>query len=356
MSLGKRTKYLKINPRVPEINKIRMAAKILTRGGVVAFPTETVYGLGANALDRRAVSRIFRAKGRPADNPLIVHVASFRDVKELVAYLPPKANLLMRYFWPGPLTLILPRSDIVPDIVTAGLDTVGIRMPSHPIARALIRVSHLPIAAPSANISGRPSPTTGHHVLKDLRGKVDAVVDGGPSVVGVESTVLDLTSPVPTILRPGGITYEELKKILGDVAIDPAILGQENLRPKAPGMKYKHYAPKGEVFLIAGELSKVVVKIRSLVKNLQEKGLRVAVLATEETANFYNSEPRPDYLEVIGSRRSPATIASNLFAALRNCDRKHIDAILAETIPEEGIGLAVMNRLRKSAANRIIKA
>ncbi|WP_156272448.1 L-threonylcarbamoyladenylate synthase [Neomoorella glycerini] len=356
VAVGKRTKYLKIDPLVPELHKIRLAARILNRGGVVAFPTETVYGLGANALDGRAVRRIFRAKGRPADNPLIVHIASFRDVQDLVAYLPPRTTLLMQRFWPGPLTLVLPRSDLIPDIVTAGLDTVGIRMPSHPVAQALIRVARLPIAAPSANISGRPSPTTGQHVLKDLRGKIDAVVDGGPATVGVESTVLDLTTPVPTILRPGGVTYEDLKAVLGEVAIDPAVRGSQVAQPRAPGMKYKHYAPRGEVYLITGELDRVTAKIRALVAAWQQRGRRVAVLATRETAAAYQQEPRPDYLEVLGSRSQPATIAANLFSALRNCDRHRADIILAETIAEEGLGLAIMNRLRKSAANRIIQA
>ncbi|MGI6284243.1 L-threonylcarbamoyladenylate synthase [Neomoorella humiferrea] len=353
---GKRTKYLKIDPRVPELHKIRLAARILNRGGVVAFPTETVYGLGANALDARAVRRIFRAKGRPSDNPLIVHIASFRDVQDLVAYLPPRATLLMQRFWPGPLTLVLPRSEVIPDVVTAGLDTVGIRMPAHPVAQALIRAARLPIAAPSANISGRPSPTTGLHVLKDLRGKIDAVVDGGPATVGVESTVLDLTAPVPTILRPGGVTYEELASVLGEVAIDPAALGEQAEQPRAPGMKYKHYAPRGEVFVVTGEIERVTAKIRALVADWQRLGYRVAVLATQETAPAYEQEPRPDHLEILGSRSRPATIAANLFAALRNCDRHQADIILAEAIAEEGLGLAIMNRLRKSAANRIIHA
>ncbi len=355
MSQVKRTKYLKIDPLVPELHKIRLAARILHRGGVVAFPTETVYGLGANALDGRAVRRIFRAKGRPADNPLIVHIANFRDIKDLVAYLPPRATLLMQSFWPGPLTLIMPRSELIPDIVTAGLDTVGIRMPSHPVARALIRGAHLPIAAPSANISGRPSPTTGPDVLRDMRGKIDAVVDGGPAAVGVESTVLDLTTPVPTILRPGGVTYEELQAVLGEVAIDPDVQGSRVARPRAPGMKYRHYAPQGEVYIVSGALEQVTIRIRTLLANWQQKGRRVAVLATWETAAAYRREPLPDYLEVLGSRSQPATIAASLFRALRNCDRHHIDIILAEAVAEEGIGLAIMNRLRKSAAHRIIR-
>jgi L-threonylcarbamoyladenylate synthase len=353
MTAAKRTKYLKIDPRVPELHRIRLAARILARGGVVAFPTETVYGLGANALDCRAVRRIFYAKGRPSDNPLIVHIASFRDLNKLVAYIPPRTKLLVRHFWPGPLTLVLPRSEIIPDIVTAGLDTVGIRMPSHPVAQALIRAVHLPIAAPSANISGRPSPTTGQHVLRDMGGKIDAVVDAGPASVGVESTVLDLTAPVPTVLRPGGVTIESLQAVLGEVILDPAL--QQGTVPRAPGMKYRHYAPAGEVYLITGELARVTARIRTLVAAWQQKGRRVAVLATTETAAAYREAPRPDYLEVLGSRSQPESIAANLFGALRNCDRHHIDIILAETIAEEGLGMAVMNRLRKSSANRIIR-
>lgn len=355
MIMAKRTKYLKIDPSVPDLQKIRLAAKILARGGVVAFPTETVYGLGANALDSRAVRRIFYAKGRPSDNPLIVHIASIRDLKELVAYIPPRTKLLARNFWPGPLTLVLPRSELIPDIVTAGLDTVGIRMPAHPVAQALIRAVHLPIAAPSANISGRPSPTTGQHVLRDMGGKIDAVVDAGPASIGVESTVLDLTTPVPVILRPGGVTLENLQAVLGKVILDPALQSRQVTAPRAPGLKYRHYAPQGEVILVSGELSRVTARIRALVAAWQQKGRRVAVLATTETAAAYREEPRPDYLAVLGSRSQPDSIATNLFGALRNCDRHHIEIILAEAIAEEGLGLAIMNRLRKSSANRIIR-
>ncbi|SMC00113.1 translation factor SUA5 [Thermanaeromonas toyohensis ToBE] len=352
----KRTKYIKIDPRVPELHKIRLAARILQRGGVVAFPTETVYGLGANALDSRAVKRIFWAKGRPQDNPLIVHVANLPMLQALTTHLPPQALLLIQRFWPGPLTLVLPKSEVVPPEVTAGLNTIAIRMPAHPVALALIKAARLPVAAPSANLSGRPSPTTGHHVLRDLRGKIDAVVDGGPTYVGVESTVLDLTSPVPTILRPGGITKEQLEEVLGEVAVDPAVLGEGMSRPKAPGMKYTHYAPEGEVYLVAGDLPRMVRRIREMVETFKRKGLRVAVLATVETASSYLKEPRPDYLEVLGSREDLSQIAARLFAALRNCDRQRAEVILVETFPEEGLGLAIMNRLRKAAGYRVIQA
>ncbi|MDN5347021.1 MAG: L-threonylcarbamoyladenylate synthase [Clostridia bacterium] len=355
MPLTRCTKYLRINPQVPEIHKIRLAARILARGGVVAFPTETVYGLGANALDARAVRRIFRAKGRPQDNPLIVHVANMEMVDDLVAEIPPIAGLLMERFWPGPLTLVLPKSDLVPPEVTAGLDTVGIRMPAHPVALALIKAARLPIAAPSANLSGRPSPTTGHHVLRDLHGRIDAVVDGGPASVGVESTVLDLTTPVPTILRPGGVTLEELQKILGRVELDPAVVSEAG-HPRAPGMKYTHYAPQGNLFLVAGDTPKVAARINRLVKSFKAAGLRVGALLTVETAACYRPEIQPDYLEIIGSRNDLGTVAARLFAALHNCDRHRVQIILTETFPEKGLGLAIMNRLRKASAHRIIQA
>lgn len=353
---GKRTKYIKIDPQVPELHKIRLAARILQRGGVVAFPTETVYGLGANALDPYAVRRIFRAKGRPQDNPLIVHVASLKMVKALTAHLPSRALELIRRFWPGPLSLVLPKSSLVPPEVTAGLDTVALRMPAHPVALALIKAAGLPVAAPSANLSGKPSPTTGHHVLRDLRGKIEAVVDGGPAWVGLESTVLDLTSPVPVILRPGGITREQLREVLGEVSLDPGI-GQpgDGAAPKSPGMKYIHYAPEGEVYLVEGDLSSMASRIRELVAFFKGQGRRVAVLATAETAARYTGEPRPDYLEVLGSRQDLSQVAARLFGALRNCDRHGMEVILAETFPEEGLGLAIMNRLRKAAGNRIIR-
>ncbi|MGB9661852.1 MAG: L-threonylcarbamoyladenylate synthase [Moorellaceae bacterium] len=356
MPAGKRTKYIKIDPQVPELHKIRLAARILQRGGVVAFPTETVYGLGANALDGRAVRRIFLAKGRPQDNPLIVHVASLSMLRSLTSSLPSRALLLIQRFWPGPLTLVLPKSELVPPEVTAGLDTVAVRMPAHPVALALIKAARLPVAAPSANLSGRPSPTTGHHVLRDLRGKIDAVVDGGPATVGLESTVVDLTSAVPTILRPGGITREQLEEVLGEVALDPGLESRNAAVPKSPGMKYIHYAPEGEVYLVEGELPRMVARIRELIAFFQRKGRRVAVLATAETADGYLQDPRPDYLEVLGSRRDLAQVAGRLFAALRNCDRHGAEVILAETFPEEGLGLAIMNRLRKAAGHRVIQA
>ncbi|GFN22985.1 L-threonylcarbamoyladenylate synthase [Thermanaeromonas sp. C210] len=356
MPARKRTKYIKIDPQVPELHKIRLAARILQRGGVVAFPTETVYGLGANALDPHAVRRIFWAKGRPQDNPLIVHVANLKMVQALTACLPSRALELIRRFWPGPLTLVLPKSGLVPPEVTAGLDTVALRMPAHPVALALIKAARRPIAAPSANLSGKPSPTTGHHVLRDLRGKIEAVVDGGPAWVGLESTVLDLTSPVPVILRPGGITREQLQEVLGEVSLDPGTgENRGGAPPKSPGMKYIHYAPEGEVYLVEGDLFAMTSRIRELVALFKRQGRRVAVLATAETAPQYTRDPRPDYLEVLGSRQDLSQVAAHLFAALRNCDRHGMEVILAETFPEEGIGLAIMNRLRKASGNRIIR-
>ncbi|GAW93820.1 L-threonylcarbamoyladenylate synthase [Calderihabitans maritimus] len=352
------TQYLVVNPVEPEPDKIEWAARVLREGGLVAFPTETVYGLGANALNREAVRKIFQAKGRPADNPLIVHVGSLVEVDNLVTYVPEKARRLMQLFWPGPLTLVLPRRDQVPLEVTAGLETVAIRMPDHPVALALLRTARVPVAAPSANRSGRPSPTTGQHVLADLQGKVDVVLDGGAARVGVESTVLDLTTEVPVILRPGGATVEQLREVLGEVALDPALEKSDpEWKPRSPGMKYTHYSPEAEVFLVAGSPRLAVQKILELCKKWQERGERVAILATEETADYYRRGPVvPDHIEILGSRRNLEEIARRLFNALRNCDLNQATVVLAETFPDEGIGLAIMNRLRKAAGGRVISS
>jgi len=341
--LPRRTKYLKMDPQVPEIHKIRLAARIIQRGGVVAFPTETVYGLGANVFNERAVRKIFRAKGRPPDKPLIVHIARFREIWDLVSYLPPKATLLMKRFWPGPLTLVLPRSHLVPDMVTAGQDTVGIRMPSHPVAQALIKVAQVPLAAPSANISGRPSPTTGKHVLKDLAGRIDAVIDAGPAPLGLESTVIDLTSPVPTVLRLGAISPEELEMVLGKVEL-------------ALGARERRYLPRGQVYVVTGPVSKIPEKIKELIGQFRAQGKRVAVLATQETAPLYLEGPQPHHMEILGSREEPRSIAAQLFQALRRCDSLQMEVILAEGIESRGIGRAIMSRLLNFAGSRVIEA
>lgn len=333
-----------------EPEDIQAAAALLRAGETVAFPTETVYGLGANALDALAVEKIFRAKGRPSDNPLIVHIAHRKEVDKLARVVPPLAEKAMAHFWPGPLTVILPCTAIVPMNVTAGLDTVGIRMPDHVVAQQLIDAAGVPLAAPSANSSGRPSPTTSAHVLEDLTGKIAAVVEGGASGVGVESTVVDFTGPVPMILRPGGVTREMLQEVLGDVQIDPS-LEKGVGKPKSPGMKYTHYAPKGEMSLVDG--ARAVEVIHSLVHQAHERGQKVGILTTEEHGVQF---PDADVLRICGRRSDLASVAAGLYDAIRSFDHTDVDVIYAETFPETGVGLAVMNRLRKAAGHRVIDA
>lgn len=354
------TRYLTINPKLPNLSHLQQAAEILRSGGTVAFPTETVYGLGADALNPGAVEKIFTAKGRPNDNPLIVHVANQKDIEPLVKEIPELAVPLMEQFWPGPLTLIFSKSDLVPDVVSGGLDTVGIRIPAHPVALALLKAARIPVAAPSANISGRPSPTSAYHVLKDLTGKIDAVIDGGKASVGLESTVLDITADIPTILRPGGVTLEQLQEVLTKVEIDPALKQHdlnEDIKPKSPGMKYTHYAPRAEIWLVLGTEELVAKKLKSLVNESRAEGKRVGIISTEEML-FWSREynPNPDHWEILGSKDNLPEVASRLFQALRNCDRYHLDIVFAQTVPEVGIGVAIMNRLRKAAGNRVIRA
>ncbi|MCG0239557.1 MAG: threonylcarbamoyl-AMP synthase [Firmicutes bacterium] len=340
------TRILKVDPRRPDPDALAEAGAVIRRGGLVAFPTETVYGLGASALDPEAVRRIFAAKGRPADNPLIVHVADAQDLDRVVREVPAVARELMARFWPGPLSLALPRRPEVPDAVTAGLPTVGVRMPDHPVALGLIRAAGVPIAAPSANLSGRPSPTRAEHVLEDLDGRVDLILDGGETGVGLESTFVDLTARPPVLCRPGGITLAQLAEVLGEVRVDPAVLGKEPQGPpRSPGQKYAHYAPRAPVVLVEGPLSRVQERIRSLIAEEAARGRRVGVLASAESRGLY---PAPVVVEV-GSRSDLARVAANLFAALRSLDAQGADIILAEGFPEEGIGLAIMNRLRKAA-------
>ncbi|NLY43105.1 MAG: threonylcarbamoyl-AMP synthase [Clostridiaceae bacterium] len=348
------TKIIKINEEEPEQDKIRLAAQVLQEGGTVAFPTETVYGLGANALSEDAVKKIFEAKGRPADNPLIVHIAEYDEINRLVCGISEQAKRLTDKFWPGPLTVILKKRDIVPDIITAGLDTVAIRFPSHPIARSLIREAGVPIAAPSANTSGKPSPTTARHVMDDLLGKVDMIIDGGSTEVGLESTVVDMSGECPVLLRPGGITYEQLRDVLGEVQVDPAVLSrlQENGIPRSPGMKYKHYSPNAEVIIVEGEEEKVISKIQKMVEEYRKKGLKVGVMAVHETASFFNA----DCVLSVGSKKRPETIAANLFATLREFDRLGMEIVFAQSVDQKGIGLAVRNRLNKAAGFNIIQA
>lgn len=349
-----KTEILKLDAVNPDPDKIKHAAEIIRAGGLVAFPTETVYGLGANALDAAAAQNIFTAKGRPADNPLIVHIVETSELSKLTDYIPPVAYTLMDKFWPGPLTMIFNKSEAVPGIITAGLDTVAIRMPSHPIAQALISVSGLPIAAPSANTSGKPSPTTAQHVIEDLYGKVDVIIDGGCTNVGLESTVLDVTTTPPSILRPGGITAEQLEHVLQKIDIDPTLMSQKNFDavPRSPGMKYKHYSPKAEVIIIQGSLDKIVVEINRLAARYASEGKKVGILATEQTKSFY---PSGNVIISMGDRSNPETIAASLFRDLREFDEKNCDIVLAEAVDSSGIGFAVMNRMSKAAGYNIIK-
>ena len=338
----------------PDPAAFALASDLLRRGGLVAFPTETVYGLGADALNRDAVLSIFAAKGRPADNPLIVHIHDRSQLNDLCE-IPPLAEPLMDAFWPGPLTLLFVRKPVVPPEVTAGLPTVAIRMPSHPVAAAMLRACNLPVAAPSANTSGRPSPTAAAHVLEDMNGKIPLILDGGPCDVGLESTVLDLCHGRPTILRPGGVTKEMLESVLGqEVLLAGSILRPlgENEVALSPGMRYKHYAPKGTVTLVEGPEERTVPLLRRLCLEQLREGKRACVLCfSEHVEAFAGCDPHD-----IGSVSSPDEIARRLFDTLRRLDDEGMEAVFSEVVPPEGIGLAVMNRLGRAAAFRTVRA
>lgn len=330
------------------------AAKILQQGGLVAFPTETVYGLGGNALDKEAAKKIYAAKGRPSDNPLIVHISQKEALLVLAENVPEQAWILAEHFWPGPLTMVLPKSKKVPYGTTGGLETVAVRMPNHPVALRLIQESGIYIAAPSANISGRPSATEAGHVIEDFEGRIDMILDGGMVEVGIESTVLDLTEEVPVILRPGCITKEMLEKVLGEVVTDQAILLEnqdKHLAPKAPGMKYKHYAPKAELTIVTGELKKVQEMINQRITDNLEKGLKTGVITTTENQKMYAS----GVVRCIGSREEEGTIARGLYRVLREFDHLQVDCIYAESFGEDSMGTAIMNRLQKAAGYAILE-
>lgn len=346
------TKIIKINQNNINEELISDAVNIIKSSGIVAFPTETVYGLGANGLDEEAVKKIFIAKGRPQDNPLILHVYSIEQVKELVKEIPDIAKICMEKFWPGPLTILLQKSNKVPKIITAGLDTVAIRMPENKIALELIRISNAPIAAPSANISGRPSPTSAKHVVEDMMGKVDMIIDGGDTGIGLESTVLDLSGEQPMILRPGGVTKEELQKIIPNITIDFAIIKEdENTIPKSPGQKYRHYAPKSDMVVFSGDVDRIVETIVGKTKEYMALGKKVGIICTDETKELY----KEGLIISMGSRQNKKTIAHNLFNTLRLFDEENVDIILAEGIELSDLGIAIMNRMMKAAAGRIIR-
>ena len=336
-----------------EQEHLKEAAEILKNGNLVAFPTETVYGLGANALDESAAKKIYAAKGRPSDNPLIAHVCNLEMIEPLISYFPEKGRKLAEAFWPGPMTLIFPKSDLVPYGTTGGLDTVAIRMPSDPVAAELIRLAGVPVAAPSANTSGRPSPTLAEHVYQDMNGKIDVILDGGPVGIGVESTIVDVTGEIPMLLRPGAITMEMLRETVGEVEIDPAIVGpmKADMRPKAPGMKYRHYAPKADLTLLEGETGDVVRKINELAAEKLAEGHRVGIICTDETQSSYPA----GLVRSIGSRAKEETIAHNLYAVLREFDDLGAEYIFSEKFSEDHLGLAIMNRLNKAAGYHVLK-
>lgn len=370
---------------------ISEAAEILKGGGLVAFPTETVYGLGGNGLDKEAAKKIYAAKGRPSDNPLILHVSSIEEVYPLVKALPEKAKKLMEAFWPGPLTLVLPKSDLVPKESTGGLETVALRSPENALTLDLIRACGFPIAGPSANLSGRPSPTEASHVFEDLGGRIEGILEDGAVGIGVESTIVDLSENCPTLLRPGAITIEDLEEVLGEkVAIDPTLLGKsmaEGFTPKAPGMKYRHYAPKAEMILFKkkeeDETRSGQEEIAELILSYGEKELsdcpekemkksvaeailsygekelsvspekRIWILCGEDTASLYEGDGRFT-VQILGRREEPLSMTHNLFRLLRKADEEGAELILGECYSEEGVGFALMNRLKKAAGQRIL--
>lgn len=331
---------------------VQRAGNILRAGGLVAFPTETVYGLGGDALNPESSRRIYAAKGRPSDNPLIVHICRWEDLAPIVREIPETAEKLGKAFWPGPLTMILEKSDRVPGETTGGLSTVAVRMPSDQTAISLIREAGGYVAAPSANASGRPSPTLAKYVEEDLGGKIEMILDGGQACIGLESTIVDLTEAVPTILRPGYITKEMLSKVLGEVETDRAILPEgSDIAPKAPGMKYRHYAPKAELTIIAGEEEAVVRRINELAMEAERRGYRSGVIATDATLGRY----RATLIKSAGDRAEGAETARELYRILREFDEAEVDVIWSESFADDGIGQAVMNRLLKAAGHRVEK-
>ncbi|MGC9123150.1 MAG: L-threonylcarbamoyladenylate synthase [Thermoplasmata archaeon] len=340
------TKILNIDPNNIDIEKILIASDVIKKGGLVAFPTETVYGLGADAFNENAVKKIFIAKGRPNDNPLIVHITEKIDINDIVEYFPENAILLKNKFWPGPLTMILPKSKRIPFVVTGNLNTVAVRMPSHNIAKSLINYSGCPIAAPSANISGKPSPTKAEHVIKDMFGKIDVIIDGGQTDIGLESTVIDLTKDIPIIYRPGKITVEEIEKVIGKVELSPiakAELRLDNIIAMSPGMKYRHYSPDTPLILYEGEGDKVINAMENDLNVLKNNNKKVALILLD---NYIKSD-----MTIVFNSKDLENIARNIFSTLRELDKYKFDYILVQGVDDQGLGLAIMNRLRKASTN-----
>ena len=342
----------RIDPKDPDTDIIKRAGDIIRAGGLVAFPTETVYGLGGDALNAGSSALIYAAKGRPSDNPLIVHISDIKDLTYIAKDIPDEAYLLADKFWPGPLTLILHKTERVPSRTTGGLDTVAVRFPSDPIAQLFIAHSGGFIAAPSANISGRPSPTTSAHVIEDMDGRIDMILAGDDSLIGLESTIVDLTSGHPVILRPGYITYEMLKEVIPSVTMDEALLSEdEHVRPKAPGMKYRHYAPAGELTIVKGSAPDVIKYINERTREDSLSGLKTGVIASDETASSYSAGAVLSF----GTSRDVSSAAHRLFGLLRQMDDLKVDRIYSESFEETGLGSAIMNRLTKAAGHKIIE-
>lgn len=345
------TQIYKIDSKAVDHQKMEEAAQLIRSGELVAFPTETVYGLGADALNPQASKKIYAAKGRPSDNPLIVHIAKFEDLEEIAKEVPQEAKKLADAFWPGPLTMIVNKNEKVPYETTGGMDTVAIRMPDHPAALELIRQSGCLIAAPSANTSGRPSPTLAEHVAEDLGGRIPMILDGGEVGIGIESTIIDLTEKIPMILRPGYITKEMLEAVIGTVRTDPGIIAADSTKkPKAPGMKYRHYAPKANLMLIDGAKCAVVDKINELTDAMHSEGKKVGIIGTDETVASY----RGDMVLSIGAREDEDAIARHLYKLLREFDEADVDVIYSESFATPRIGQAIMNRLLKAAGHQVL--
>ena len=331
---------------------IEEAGRIIRKGGLVAFPTETVYGLGGDALNPESSKKIYAATGRPSDNPLIVHIADKRDLYRIVREVPEKAKKLMEAFWPGPLTMIFYKNELVPQATTGGLDTVAVRMPSDRIAAAFIRAAGGFVAAPSANVSGRPSTTTAAHVEEDLSGRIEMILDGGQAVIGLESTIVDMSVEPPVILRPGAVTKEMMEAVIGPLEVDKAIIAPDSgVKPKAPGMKYRHYAPRADLAVVEGSTEAVIAAINQLAEEAEAEGKRVGIIATDETKDRY---PKGLVLS-LGARKHEEEIAQHLFEVLRDFDETDVDCIYSEAFDEASIGPAIMNRLLKAAGHKVIR-
>ncbi|HDN75772.1 MAG TPA: threonylcarbamoyl-AMP synthase [Acidilobales archaeon] len=359
MAIQVKTRIVRVDPIKPDVKIMSEVAKVIREGGLVVFPTETVYGLGANAYNPEAVVKIFKAKNRPLDNPLIVHISSLTQFDELVSKVPEEAYIVAKRLWPGPVTIIVYKSSRVPNEVTAGLPTVAVRMPAHPVALKLIELSGTPIAAPSANLAGRPSPTMPEHVIRDMYGRVDVIIDAGETLFGVESTIIDLTSKPPKLLRPGPIPVEDLERVLGIKIEVPGFARglRESERALAPGTKYRHYAPEKPLVLVEADsyddIPNYALKVKELVLKYLRKGLKVCILASKESVGYYKDLGVK--ILTLGSRGNLYEIAKNLFKVLRAVDDLNIDIVISEGFEERGLGLTIMNRLRKASGYSIVR-